>query len=216
MTGKGDLKLTKATITDNIAGGRGGGVYPSAETKTVVSQKMDISGNVDSTGASDFLLTSGNGIAVSGVLIGEIGVDTDDPSLIITTCPPTAALPSHFYSNVKGYYITSKGKALEKDIVFTALEYDVNVYKYIENGTVSADKKKAIVNEKITLTVDPAAGYTLETLTYTPEGEAPVSVTEGEGSTYTFKMPANNVTVKATFTELLTGSVSVSGTAVYG
>ena len=62
------------------------------------------------------------------------------------------------------------------------------------NGTVSANPTSVAAGEQITLTVTPASGYTLDTLTVTDAENHPVSVSDNR-----FTMPASNVTVTATF-----------------
>ncbi len=73
-----------------------------------------------------------------------------------------------------------------------------------EGGSVSADKKQAIVGKTITLTVTPNEGYNYidESLTV-KAGEKTIPVTPGENGTYTFIMPDTDVTVSATFAEKL-------------
>jgi len=74
--------------------------------------------------------------------------------------------------------------------------YLVAVDEEIENGTVTPDKELAFEGDTVTLTVEPGAGYELETLTVADEHGDPVEVAEDN----TFVMPAANVTVYATFT----------------
>ena len=69
-----------------------------------------------------------------------------------------------------------------------------------KNGDVTASAKTAAKDDTVTLTVDPDAGYTLETLTVTDKDGKEVKLTEKNGK-YTFTMPASKVTVKATFME---------------
>ena len=68
-----------------------------------------------------------------------------------------------------------------------------------KHGTVTASKKKADEGKKITLTVTPDKGWELDTLQVTTAKGKEVALTAGDGSTWTFKMPAANVTVSATF-----------------
>lgn len=71
-----------------------------------------------------------------------------------------------------------------------------------ENGSISADKQTAFADETVKLTVTPDKGYTLETVTVTDKNGNEISLTATEvGKTYTFKMPARAVEVKATFME---------------
>lgn len=214
QTGEAPFKDTE--IKDNTAGGRGGGIYTLASTKTTLSGKMSITGNTDSTGASDFMLTSEKGLVLSGIVSGTIGVDTDNPDFIITSSLDLIGASTKLVSNVAGYEIDSRFHNMEKEYFFVPIPYSVTVDNSIANGTVQADKTKAVVNEEITLTVSPAAGYVLKTLTYTPENGDAVEVTAGENNAYTFNMPAASVTVTAAFAELLAGNVDISGSAVYG
>ena len=82
------------------------------------------------------------------------------------------------------------------DWMFTIIpkSYTVAIASPIANGTVSADKTQAIEGETVTLTVTPAAGYERETLSYTTDDGRTEAIT---GTT--FVMPADNVTVTATF-----------------
>ena len=77
-----------------------------------------------------------------------------------------------------------------------AAKYAITIADGIQNGTVTADKAEAEEGEAVTLTVTPAEGYQLATLTYTVEGEAPVAIENN-----TFNMPAAPVTINATFEE---------------
>ena len=74
------------------------------------------------------------------------------------------------------------------------------------NGTISASKTTGInEGEAITLTVTPASGYQLETLTVKDASDNTVTVTDNK-----FTMPASNVTVSATFTEISTGGECIT------
>ncbi len=78
------------------------------------------------------------------------------------------------------------------DAIFNP-EYAITIAT-IENGTVEADKAKAKEGETVTLTITPAEGYILDTVTVMA-GEESVTVTDN-----TFVMPAADVTISATFT----------------
>ncbi len=77
---------------------------------------------------------------------------------------------------------------------FAVESYSVTVDSAIENGTVSPNLLGGSENTIITLTVTPDDGFELDTLTVTDADGNPVPVTDN-----TFKMPASNVTVTATF-----------------
>lgn len=76
----------------------------------------------------------------------------------------------------------------------TPKQYTIAIASPIDHGTVTADKTQATEGETVTLTVNPTQGYKQETLSYTTDG----GITEAITGT-TFLMPADNVTVTATF-----------------
>ena len=76
--------------------------------------------------------------------------------------------------------------------------YTVSIAEGITNGTVTAAPTSAEEGDTITVTAQPASGYELATLTYT-YGTTTNNISL---ETMKFVMPASNVTVNATFTEL--------------
>ncbi len=84
-------------------------------------------------------------------------------------------------------------------------EYDIST-SGISNGTVTAsvnstNASTAEANATVTLTASPATGYQLSSIAVTKaSGEA--VTTSGDGLTRTFTMPAENVSVSATFTQI--------------
>ena len=75
---------------------------------------------------------------------------------------------------------------------FKAIDYTITVAE-TQNGTVEAPAT-AQYGQEVTVTVNPATGYEIETLTYTVEGSEPVTIENNM-----FLMPAANVTINATF-----------------
>ncbi len=69
------------------------------------------------------------------------------------------------------------------------------------HGTVAASPKWASSGRIVTLTVTPDEGYDLAALTVTDKNGNKMEVTDNGDGTYTFKMPASKVTVKAMFTK---------------
>ena len=87
-----------------------------------------------------------------------------------------------------------------------------------ENGMVTVAPKYAEKGETVTIHVSPDKGYTLETLTVTDKNGDHVELTKVSNTKYTFKMPASNVTVKATFMDdntMLNFFVDVPADAYY-
>ena len=81
-------------------------------------------------------------------------------------------------------------------VIVKVQTYTVSIADSIQNGSVSVngDKTAFAAGETVTLTVAPAGGYQLKSLTYTAEGGTPVAIAGN-----TFVMPAANVTVNAEF-----------------
>ena len=67
-----------------------------------------------------------------------------------------------------------------------------------ENGTVTTDKPTARYGETVTLTITPAEGYAFDRL-QVMDGETEIPVSTPTEGTYTFTMPAADVTVSASF-----------------
>ncbi len=69
----------------------------------------------------------------------------------------------------------------------------------VENGSVSVSTDKARSGEKVTITVNPDAGYKVADVKVVDENGKAVSVTDNGDGTYTYIMPATAVTVMPTF-----------------
>ena len=83
--------------------------------------------------------------------------------------------------------------------------YHVIIDTDIANGTValSGERSQFAENETIALTVAPAQGYELASLTYTPANGSAVNIADDASGNYSFPMPAANVTVSATFRQIV-------------
>lgn len=88
------------------------------------------------------------------------------------------------------------GDAQAVDVEFIPC-YAVAVAEGIENGTVTADVQLAEEGEKVKLTVAPAEGYQLSSLSVVA-GDESVAIAEDT----TFVMPASDVTVSAVFEKI--------------
>jgi len=89
--------------------------------------------------------------------------------------------------------------------------YNINIDGSITDGTVVADKTEAAAGETVTLTVSPEQDFVLSTLFYS-YGTTTENVTENSDGTYSFEMPAGDVSIKASFSY----PVYVAGIAVTG
>ncbi|MBR5727257.1 MAG: hypothetical protein IKX39_01305 [Muribaculaceae bacterium] len=83
---------------------------------------------------------------------------------------------------------------------FRAINYSINIVNE-GNGEAQCEQETATVGEVITLTIVPGNGYTLELLTIIDDGGNEIAYEPVSDSTYTFKMPAGNVTVTAKFVQ---------------
>ncbi|MBR5639602.1 MAG: BspA family leucine-rich repeat surface protein [Muribaculaceae bacterium] len=76
----------------------------------------------------------------------------------------------------------------------TAIDYTITLPTDLEHATITSDKATAHVGDTVTLTVTPNEEYVIESVTVM-NGDNEVEITEGENNTYTFEMPAADVTV---------------------
>ena len=67
------------------------------------------------------------------------------------------------------------------------------------NGTVTASHQQAASGTQVTVTAQPDKGYKTGSVTVTGEDCGAIEVTKNADGTYTFEMPGEAVTVKATF-----------------
>ncbi len=102
------------------------------------------------------------------------------------------------------YTFEMPGEAVTVTVTFKAAvtpsvtEHNVTIGS-MTNGRVTADVSKAAENAEVTLTVTPGAGYKLGTLTIAKASSGTVKPTKVNDTTYKFTMPAEAVTVNATF-----------------
>lgn len=82
--------------------------------------------------------------------------------------------------------------------------YTVTLPQTSAKGAVTADVTTAKAGDTVTLTVVPSANFTAAAPVVTGVSGTAVPVTAGAGNTYTFTMPAENVTVSVSFTSALT------------
>ena len=79
--------------------------------------------------------------------------------------------------------------------------YPVSTPDSTENGSVSASRKNASRGTVVTVTVQPEAGYVLETLTVTDKNGNVLELTDKGNGQFTFIMPGSKVEIAATFME---------------
>lgn len=108
--------------------------------------------------------------------------------------------------DVNGIYETDYASE-PQPIGVPVVRYGITVSDTI-NGTVTANKEYAELGETVTLTLTPANNYTISALTINDTTVYPMSMTHNTDGTYTysFTMPAENVTVSAEFAENTCGA----------
>ena len=166
----------------------------------------------------------GEACSVCGAVIGyEITFDAnggqcDTTSMYTDTAGKLSALPTPTrggYTFDGWFTEQSGGTAVTAETVYdknttlyahwTAIPSGSSSYMIdvIESthGTVTTSPKWASSGRIVTLTVTPDEGYELAALTVTDKNGNDVALTNNGDGTYTFKMPASKVTVKATFTK---------------
>lgn len=129
----------------------------------------------------------------------------------LTATPDTGwRLDSWDVKDASGNSITVTGNAFSMpegpvtiNATFVKIDYAITVGS-VTNGSVSANKTTANYGDTVTLTITANAGYELGELSVTFGGE-PVSVDGGDVSK-PFTMPAGDVSVSATFTEIPSAS----------
>ena len=84
----------------------------------------------------------------------------------------------------------------------TPEQFDVAVAD-VQNGAVELSAKTAKEGQKVTVTVTPDLGWELAQLTVADEDGDALELTENADGTYSFTMPAGDVTVHASFADAL-------------
>lgn len=108
-------------------------------------------------------------------------------------------------NEIIGYYVTKKRSSSGGESESsgggggaTESAYSITI-KDAEHGSISADKKSAAKDATITLSLTADEGYAMEKLSITDAKGNEIAATEKSAGVYTFKMPAGNVTVAASF-----------------
>lgn len=98
-------------------------------------------------------------------------------------------------SEVTAVSFTMPEEAVTITVTYAVAEYDVTVEK-ATNGTITASSATAKYNDEITITATPAEGYELASVVVKNKTTNDnITVTDNK-----FKMPADDVTISATFT----------------
>ena len=207
----GTFEMTGGSITGNSANGDygGGGVCVTWGTFNLSGAPV-ITGNVkggtitngELTGgtANNVYLPNGSTITVTDTLNNTtpIGVTMADNTGVFTSGLSDNGTAANFVSDNADYRVCLNDGEAE---LYHPTFYTVSISD-AEHGTVTASVDgqtitRAEAGDTVTLTVTPAAGCELTSLTYTC-GETVTNIPPVQG-VYSFTMPAGNVTVTATW-----------------
>ncbi len=166
---------TTATITDPFANGTS-----AADIKTAVEAKVATL----FTTAADYTITSAAPTTADGEQTVDVTVTLKDTNGVFDNTAHNATI------TVTVTYTVSAATPAGNAVTVSAAT----------NGTVTADKTTAASGDTVTLTIAPASGYKLDALTITG-ASGTVTPTKVNDTTYTFEMPAEAVTVSATFVD---------------
>ena len=200
-------------VTTNIkleAGGKRNS-YAVAELMVLGTPAISVTGvELDKTDVA--LISNREGDKTTQLTATVLPVDADNKAVIWSSDTPTVAtvnqngLVTAVADGTATITVTTADGGYTDTCavtVSTATEpgetYTVTV-PYAENGSVTASPISAEEGNPVTLTIAPADGYELNTISVSKTGESGTSVAlTGTGETRTFEMPGYNVTVTATF-----------------
>lgn len=200
---------------------------PSAEYKTtkLAISETDFSRTYDSTGSESYTFTMNSNATVQvtftqidyaisisgnadlGTVVADKSRAVSGASVKLTINPQTSSvLTSLIVDGVE------KVSSVSSNVLnFTMPSHNVNItYEFVKaynittgatsNGTLSV-KSSALYNEVVTVTANPSSGYTCEEITLS-YGSTTKKLDIQSNNTATFTMPAQAVTINATFTKV--------------
>lgn len=77
--------------------------------------------------------------------------------------------------------------------------YAISVVDGIDNGFISVNPSQAEPGDIVTITIDPDAGYELDSLIVTDSSGNQIAIEKETDTRYTFKMPRGRISIDATF-----------------
>ncbi|MCR5083824.1 MAG: DUF6273 domain-containing protein [Parasporobacterium sp.] len=100
--------------------------------------------------------------------------------------------------STKSFVMPAKNVVLNAS--FTIIDYNITISSAITNGTVTTDITTAHIGDIVTLTITPDNGYQLGSVSAST-GSTSLQLTSA-GNIRTFRMPAGNVSINASFTAI--------------
>lgn len=206
VTGK--LSITGGTITSH---GANRGIY--ADSLEVSGGTVTASGGKHGIEGKSLTFSGGKVIATasSGSAVKAENISIDD------SCKITKPVGGEICGETGNMWIGTSGSIAQEVVIDSAAapvsEYTITISDSIQHGTVASDVEKAKAGDTVTLTVTPAEGYELDSITVTDNKGASIELTKVDDTTYSFTMPAANVTVTGTF-EKIPGPEKVDVTGI--
>ena len=125
----------------------------------------------------------------------------------------TTMYAEHVDDGSSGHYMGMYTSRTESEYVQLYKKETITVYNVTvntaANGNVRTDHSTALAGDTVRLTLTPSEGYEIDTVTVTASNGTAIELTNVSGGIYTFTMPAANVTVSATFKQVVTDDVWV-------
>lgn len=192
----------------------GGTLYITAKANAIYTND-----NVDILGGKLSAVCVGNYFGINSARgVATIGWKNADDEFTVSNFAVTVKIvDGQAFTDGENIYDSTTPTEIFRDLTNVTLRpvatFAISLPESFEHGTVSCDKQTAYEGQTVTLTVKPDNGYELETLTVTftnenePSGSplrlqgGSLELTPGENGIYTFAMPAQPVTVNATFKE---------------
>ncbi len=157
-----------------------------------------------------------NGAAITGYSL-SVATDTDQP---------IEGSPFNIESTQSEYLLTNLDQGASYTLQLTSYNHDasavsnevavtlpepeqqrftVSVAADIEHGTVAVSPNQAEEGALVTVTASPEEGYELESVSVSAEDGTAISPAKQDDGSFTFQMPASEVTVTASFKQKETG-----------
>ena len=151
------------------------------------------------------------GETVEGALVYQLAdgkTEADIPAMLralkageVLYIPYTFTASGNYSGEKTGSITVTAQERPASSVTPVAPTYPVTAPDSAENGSISASRKNASKGTVVTVTVQPEAGYVLETLTVTDKNGNVLELTDKGNGQFTFIMPGSKVEIAATFME---------------
>ena len=216
VTVTGSFRLTgedayKYTLTQPTSAELGltASITPCDQFTDATDQAQTIYVGEDSFEAPRF--TGIDGETVEGALVYQLAdgkTEADIPAMLrglkageSLYIPYTFAARGNYSGQKTGTITVTAQERPAPGVTPVSSSYPVSTPDSAENGSVSASRKNASKGTVVTVTVQPEAGYVLETLTVTDKNGNVLELTDKGNGQFTFIMPGSKVEIAATFME---------------